>query len=112
VPSNPGGLNTSECCSLENNLRTEVVLRDFCSLPTSLGNGKGDVPWEETSMCTMGSAGMCTMGSAGVRVQAPGDSFAEVTPGRTSFQPGRTATCKDSGHQGNTEAVRGLRSGA
>ena len=49
--------------------------------------GKADALWEETSRCTMGTAG--------VRVQATGERFAEITPGRACFQQGRAATCKD-----------------
>jgi hypothetical protein len=49
--------------------------------------GKADVLWEETSACTMGSAG--------VRVQASGDRFVEVTLGRSFTQQGLTATCTD-----------------
>ena len=43
--------------------------------------GKADALWEETSRCTMGTAG--------VRVQATGERFAEITPGRGSGQQGR-----------------------
>jgi hypothetical protein len=35
-----------------------------------------------------------------------------ITPGKTYFQQGGAATCKDSWYKGETEAVRGLRSGA
>ena len=66
--------------------------------------GKAEALWEETSKCTMGSAG--------VRVQAPGERFAEITPGRAYFQQGHAATCKDSWCKGETEAVRGFRFGA
>jgi hypothetical protein len=66
--------------------------------------GKADALWEETSRCTMGTAG--------VRVQATGERFAEITPGRACFQQGRAATCKDSWYKGKTEAVRGFRFGA
>ena len=65
---------------------------------------KADVSWEET--------GICTRRTTGVWVQASGERFAEITLGKTSFQQGRAATCKDSGYKGNTKAVRGLRSGA
>ena len=66
--------------------------------------GKADALWEETSRCTMGTAG--------VRVQATEERFAEITPGRADFQQGCAATCEDSWYKGKTEAVRGLRSGA
>ena len=49
--------------------------------------GKADVLWEETSKCTMGSAG--------VKVQASGERFVEVTLGRSLVQQGLTATCTD-----------------
>jgi hypothetical protein len=49
--------------------------------------GKADVLWEETSVCTTGTAG--------VRVQASGDRFVEVTLGRCYAQPGLTATGED-----------------
>ena len=55
---------------------------------------------------------MCSAGTIGVRVQAPGERFAEITPETASFQQGYAATCTDSGYKGRTEAVRGLRSGA
>jgi hypothetical protein len=35
------------------------------------------------------------MGTAGVRVQASGEGFVEVTLGRSSAQPGLTATGED-----------------
>ena len=66
--------------------------------------GKADALWEETSTCTMGTAG--------VRAQASGERFAEITPGRAYFQQGRAATCKDSRYKGRTEVVGGFRSGA
>ena len=50
--------------------------------------GKADALWEETSTCTMGTAG--------VRVQASGEGFVEVTLGRCYAQPGGlTATGED-----------------
>ncbi len=49
--------------------------------------GKADASWEETSTCTMRTAG--------VRDQASEERFAETTPGRASFQPGLTATDED-----------------
>ena len=66
--------------------------------------GKADVPWEETSRGTMGSAG--------VRVQAPEERFAEITPGRTDLQQESAATCTDLRHKGEPEAAGGFRSGA
>jgi hypothetical protein len=53
--------------------------------------GKAVVLWEET--------GKCTMGAAGVGVPARRERFAEITPGRSSSQPGLTATGKDSRHK-------------
>ena len=38
--------------------------------------------------------------------------IAEIMPGRAYVQQGRAATCKDSEYKGDTEAVRGFRSGA
>ena len=52
------------------------------------------------------------MGSAGVRVQAPEERFAEITPGRTDFQQESAATCTDPRHKGEPEAAGGFRSGA
>lgn len=49
--------------------------------------GKADVTWEETSTCTMWSAG--------VRVQAPGERLVEITSGRATSQQGLATTCKD-----------------
>ena len=51
--------------------------------------GKADALWEETSTCTMGIAG--------VRVQASGERFAEITPGRASFQQGPQQPAKTHG---------------
>ena len=66
--------------------------------------GKADALWEETSRCTMGTAG--------VRVQATEERFAEITPGRADVQQGCAATCEDSRHKGEPEAEGGFRSGA
>ncbi len=49
--------------------------------------GKADAAWEETSTCTMGTAG--------VRGQASEERFAEITPGKADRQPGLTATGED-----------------
>ena len=49
--------------------------------------GKAEALWEETSTCTLGTAG--------VRVQASGERFVEVTLGRSFTQQGLTATCTD-----------------
>jgi hypothetical protein len=59
---------------------------------------KADVPWEET--------GRCTGETAGVWVQASGERSAEITLGRSYFQQGLTATCKDPVVE-NTIEVRG-----
>jgi len=50
-------------------------------------SGKAVVLWEEM--------GKCTTGAAGVWVQARRERFVEITPGRSYFQQGLTATCKD-----------------
>ncbi len=49
--------------------------------------GKADAEWEETSPCTTRTAG--------VRDQASEERWAEITPGRASFQSGLTATDED-----------------
>ena len=66
--------------------------------------GKAVVLWEET--------GKGTTGAAGVQVQARGERFAEITPGRSFSQQGLTATCEDRMRKGNTEAYGGVRTGA
>jgi len=50
-------------------------------------SGKAVVLWEEM--------GKCTTGAAGVGIQARRERFTEITPGRSYFQQGLTATCKD-----------------
>ena len=50
--------------------------------------GKAVVQWEEM--------GMSTIEAAGVGIQARRERFAEITSGRSYFQQGLTATCKDS----------------
>ena len=62
---------------------------------------KADVRWEET--------GRCTRGTAGVEVQATGESSAEITLGRSYFQQGLTATCKDLVNENTFEAQGGFR---
>ena len=54
--------------------------------------GKAVVLWEET--------GRCTTEAAGVRVQARRERFVDQTPGRSYFQQGLTATCKDPSTKG------------
>ena len=49
--------------------------------------GKADVRKEETSVCTFAAAG--------IRVQASKERLAEITSGRSHFQQGLVATCKD-----------------
>jgi len=66
--------------------------------------GKAEVLWEET--------GESTTGAAGVGVQARSERFAEITSGRSYFQQGLTATCKDFAYKGKTEMWRGFRIGA
>ena len=51
-------------------------------------------------------------GTTGVWVQASRERFAEITLGKTYFQQGHAATCKDSWFKVKTKAVRGFRSGA
>ena len=53
--------------------------------------GKADVSREETSACTLGTAG--------VRVPASGERSAEITSGTSWSQQGLTATCEDSPHK-------------
>ena len=65
---------------------------------------KADVSWEET--------GKSTRRTTGVWVQASRERFAKITLGKTYFQQGRAATCKDSWFKVKTEAVRGFRPGA
>ena len=67
-------------CSLENNPRTDVVVRDFVECRPSWVLGKADALWEETSTRTMGTTG--------VRVQASGEGFVEVTLGRSYVPAG------------------------
>jgi len=66
--------------------------------------GKAEVLREET--------GKSTSRAAGVGVQARRERFAEITSGRSFFQQGLTATCKDSMFKVNTEASGGIRIGA
>ncbi len=77
---------------------------DFVECRATLDVVKADVSWEET--------GIGTRRTTGVWVQASGERFAEITLGKTSFQQGRAATCKDSRYKGRTEVLRGFRSGA
>ena len=67
--------------------RTEVASVDGVDSRPAAVTGKADVLWEEM--------GMCTIGATGVRVQAPRGGSVEITLGRTIFQQGLTATCKD-----------------
>ena len=72
--------------------------RTFVERRPAARSGKADALREETSASTLGAAG--------VWVQARWERFAEITPGRAYFQQGCAATCKDSRHKGETEAVR------
>jgi len=74
-------------CSPEKHARTEVAVRNIAERRPGPNVGKADVPWEETSTCTMGAAG--------VGVQASGERSAEITSGRATTQQGLAATCKD-----------------
>ncbi len=89
--------------SPENTRLHEVVLREYYAKcrPTE-AMGKAEVSWDETSTCTMRTAG--------VRDQASEERFAERTPGKASSQSGLTATDEDwesERKRGDTEA-RGL----
>jgi hypothetical protein len=74
-------------CSPEIRVHTEVAVWDIAERRPGPNVGKADVPWEETSRCTMGAAG--------VGVQASGERSAEITSGRAITQQGLAATCKD-----------------
>ena len=63
---------------------------DFVACRPCPNGGKADVPREETSAHTLGTAG--------VGVQASGERSAEITSGRSRPQQGLTATCKDPPH--------------
>ncbi len=63
--------------------------------------GKADAAWEETSTCTMGTAG--------VRGQASEERFAEITPGKASVQSGLTATDEDYESEHKAKRHRGSR---
>ena len=49
--------------------------------------GKADAEREEM--------GKCTVRAAGEQVQAPKETYAEITSGKAIFQQGLAATCKD-----------------
>jgi hypothetical protein len=65
---------------------------------------KADVPWEET--------GVCTRGTAGVWVHASGERSAEITPGRAKAQQGLATTCTDPLTEGHPREGGGSWSGA
>ena len=86
-------------------LAVEVALqRHFCARRTSYLLGEAVALREEASKSTAGEP----------RGRGPSTytRIAEIMLGKASFQQGRAATCKDSWYKGDTEAVRGLRSGA
>ncbi len=60
--------------------------------------GKAVVLWEET--------GKCTIRAAGVGVLARRERFVEITSGRSYFQQGLTATCKDLMFKDNSVGIR------
>ncbi len=105
MASKPGGLNITKSLQPREpgpygSRCTDLLLS--CRVGPHLT--KADVSWEET--------GESTRRTTGVWVQASRERFAEITLGKTYFQQGRAATCKDSWYKGKTEAVRGFRSGA
>ena len=63
----------------------------FVECRPAFNSGKADASREETSTCTVGTAG--------VGVQASEEGFAEITSGRSRSQQGLTATCKDLPHK-------------
>ena len=74
-------------CSPEIDARTEVAVRNVVECRPVFNSGKADASREETSTCTVGTAG--------VGVQASEDGFAEIASGRCRSQQGLTATCTD-----------------
>ena len=74
-------------CSPEIDPRTEVAVRNVVECRPVFNSGKADASREETSTCTVGTAG--------VGVQASEDGFAEIASGRCRSQQGLTATCTD-----------------
>jgi len=57
-------------------------------MPTRSGvSRKADVPWEET--------GESTVGATAEQEHSSRESNAEITSGKTIYQQGLTATCKD-----------------
>src|SRR5262245_43438949 len=65
---------------------------------------KADVLWEET--------GVCTRGTAGVWGHASGERSAEITPGRAKAQQGLATTCTDPLTEGQPREGEGSWSGA
>ena len=105
MASKPGGLNITKSLQPREpgpygSRCTDLLLS--CRVGPHLT--KADVSWEET--------GKSTRRTTGVWVQATRERFAEITLGKTYFQQGCAATCMDLRYKGNTEAVRGFRSGA
>ena len=100
-----GSLNVKEWLQPREVLVVEVALQRYvCARRTCHLEGEAVALWEEASKSTAGvSRGMGP--STYTRI-------AEIMLGKASFQQGRAATCKDSWYKGETEAVRGLRSGA
>ncbi len=100
-----GSLNVMEWLQPREAFAVEVALqRLFCARRTSYCLGEAVALREEASKRTAGVS----------RGRGPSTHtrIAEIMLGKTYFQQGGAATCKDSWFEANTKAVRGLRSGA
>ena len=87
MASKPMGLNMSELLQPRNFAPIEVAVGNTHSRRPAPVSGEANAPREETSKCTEEAAG--------VWVQTHRERSAEITSGRSWFQQGFTATCKD-----------------
>ena len=88
MANKPRGLNVMNGDDLETPTAVKSLSAEQCGKPTHRWDlGKADVAGVVT--------GDCTLRPTGIQAQASWERLAEITSGRTNYQQGLTATCKD-----------------
>ena len=104
MASKPGGLNITKSLQPREISRTEVAVRIYCRVPSRSRRDEG--------RCLLGRNGYGHQEDHRGMGASNRGKIRGLTLGKTYFQQGRAATCKDSWYKANTEAVRGFRPGA
>jgi hypothetical protein len=96
-----GGLNIKECLQPRKHPRGKVVFADLAGSRPSLSGGRPMTQGKKQAYA------LC--GTAVVGDQASEERFTEITSGRSCWQQGLVATCKDSSNEAKAEGEESQR---